>query len=50
MRQPTIHQMREESFHRGEVKEMKRFSMQGVEWILVHRHFTCNSKNPGIIF
>jgi hypothetical protein len=25
MRQPTIHQMREESFHRGRVKEVEMF-------------------------
>jgi hypothetical protein len=23
--------------------------IQGVEWILVHWHFTCKSKNPGIL-
>jgi hypothetical protein len=23
--------------------------IQGVEWILVHRHFTCNSENPLIL-
>jgi hypothetical protein len=23
--------------------------LPGVEWILVHRHFTCKSKNPRIL-
>jgi hypothetical protein len=25
------------------------FIIQGVEWILVHRHFTCNSENSLIL-
>jgi hypothetical protein len=27
----------------------EQFYIPGVEWILVHRHFTCKCKNPGIL-
>jgi hypothetical protein len=36
-------------FYNQFLKKYVAFHIQGVEWTLVHRHFTCKSKNPRIL-